>query len=144
MRLACRLTAATAAALMAAADAVTPALAAPAEGATAVRGQAFFVDGGQYRTLTSRDLPSRAPAHSFDVRSTTSRVTNLRSPRLHPGCPNESGRHDWSRHAVLTAAMCARSIRPWMEGPSRSDTAACELPVQASWHESTDCGSIAS
>lgn len=68
MRPVTRLTAATAAALMAAAGAVAPALAAPAEGATVVRGQAFYVDGGQYRTvLTPRDLPSRAPAHSFDV-----------------------------------------------------------------------------
>lgn len=68
MRPIARLTAATAAALMAAAGAGAPALAAPAEGATVVRDQAFYVDGAQYRTvLTPRDLPVRAPTHSFDV-----------------------------------------------------------------------------
>lgn len=40
----------------------------PAEGAQVIRDQAFYVDGEAYRTvLTPRDLPSRAPDHSFDV-----------------------------------------------------------------------------
>lgn len=68
MRLIARLSTATAAALMAGTSLATGALAAPAEGATVVRGQAFYVDGGQYRTvLTPRDLPTKAPLHSFDV-----------------------------------------------------------------------------
>jgi hypothetical protein len=68
MRPIARLAAASAALLIAGAGAGVPAVAAPADGATVVRGQALYVDGTQYRTvLTPRDLPSRAPSHSFDV-----------------------------------------------------------------------------
>lgn len=40
----------------------------PGGGAQVVRGQAFYVDGEPYRTvLTPRDLPRKAPDHSFDL-----------------------------------------------------------------------------
>ena len=47
---------------------VLPASAEPGGGATVVRDGAFYVDGQTYRTVgTPTALPSRAPAHSFDV-----------------------------------------------------------------------------
>lgn len=63
-----------AAATMALSTVALPALADPpsdspsSDGAQVVRGQAFYVDGTAYRTvLTPRDLPRKAPAHSFDL-----------------------------------------------------------------------------
>ena len=47
---------------------VLPAAAAPGGGASVVREAAFYVDGHTYRTVgTPSSLPSKAPAHSFDL-----------------------------------------------------------------------------
>ena len=74
MRPVSRVMIAAAAATMAVSAAVLPAQAdpptdpGPSDGAQVVRGTAFYVDGEQYRTvLTPRDLPRKAPEHSFDV-----------------------------------------------------------------------------
>jgi hypothetical protein len=67
MRPVTRISIAASAALMAAAGTAAPALADPGGGATVVRGQAFYVDGGAYRTVaTPSTLSAKAPAHSFD------------------------------------------------------------------------------
>ena len=68
MRPVTRFSIAASAALMALAGTAAPALADPGGGATVVRGQAFYVDGGAYRTVaTPSTLSAKAPAHSFDV-----------------------------------------------------------------------------
>ena len=67
-------------------------------------GRPFFVDGGQYRTVpASRDLPSRAAAHSFAVLH-QGQGGQPAVAEATAGCRSTTGRHDWSRYVVLIAA----------------------------------------